>query len=230
MPLTPAEVAQANKLSQREPWLLMFEVEVPTAPPTRYRFVKNTESVEFGQSSAGVPIPYYPFDFDVEPIKEDNQGSGADVRVTFQNVTREAQASLEAYDDLVGQPCRVLLVHRSLLNSGVAAFDWKGKVLQTDSGESTVVVTAGVFSLYRRQFPPHRALRGRCRHVYAGPLCQYGVPSGDPNYLATCDFTYDGTNGCTVHGDSESAAGVEVKHPKLFGGFRGIPRRTGLGA
>ncbi len=230
MPLNPAEVAQANKLSQQEPWFLLMSVEIPTAPPTRYRFVNNKESVEFGQSSTGDPIPYYPFDFGVEPIKQDSQGGGGDVRFTAQNVTRELQAALDQYDDLIGQPIDVALVHRSRLNSGVPAFAWSGKVISSDSAEGNVVLSAGLFSLYRRQFPPHRALRSRCRHVYAGPLCQYFVAPTDGAYLPTCDFTYNGPNGCTAHGDSEVAAGLARMHPKLGGFFRGIPRRSGLGA
>lgn len=210
----------------------MLEVEVGSAPVTRYRFVHSPESVTFGQSSTGEPLVYSPGSFEVNAISQDNRGTQQQLRIQVQNLTREAQAAIELYEGLVGSEVRVLIVHRSRLSRGKPAFEWVGEILQTDSVQDSVSITAGQYSLQARTFPSNKVNRKRCRHEYAGPVCGYAVPASDPAYLPTCDFSLDGPNGCNVHGDSEDAAAgafIVRIHPERFGAFPGTPRRTGLG-
>lgn len=215
---------EKNLLATGDRWIWLYEIEVPTSPETRYRFVRDMEQVTFRGNI------YYPFPVSHSPIKEDIEGSLPTISLTVSNISREVMSTLENYSGLIGQPVRIILTHELALSTGAAVAEHDFKILGTTATDQAVSAKLGDISLYEVTVPATRMLKHYCRHQYRGSGCGYAVDPADANYIATCDKTLDGPNGCSVHGTSESDAGVAVVHPDRFGGFPGIPTPTTGGA
>lgn len=217
-PLAQSVFEAAQHLDSIEPFVWLYEFEVPTAPQTRYRFAgRYPEQVTFRGNV------YYPFPVTHSVQTETTEGDLNEISVTVGNITRQIVTELEAYEGLVGQPVRVLLVNTSDLLSGNAAMEQDFTIRDVSYDEEKVTFKLAVYNLYRTIFPSRRLMRGFCRFQYRGGGCGYAVPTASGG-LATCDKTYDGANGCIAHGDNEVSTGFTQLHPKRFGGFPGIPR------
>ena len=55
-PLTDVATARSRQLADQYPWIWLYEVEVPTTPPTRYRLTNYDRTIYFGASTQGVPL------------------------------------------------------------------------------------------------------------------------------------------------------------------------------
>jgi lambda family phage minor tail protein L len=223
--LHPFFMAEKNALATDGQWLWLYEIEVPTSPPTRYRFAKTNKPVIFRGNT------YSPFPITHTVIKQTESGSLPSVTMTVSNVSREIIGTLESYEGLIGQPVRLILTNLRAIsvNQGVIEHDFK--IISISATEEAVAAELGDVSMYENFFPSQRMMRHSCRHQYRSAGCGYSVPSTDTtNYLSTCDKSLDGPNGCRVHGTSETAAGVAVVHPGRFGGFPGIPTPTTEGS
>lgn len=217
--------AQAHRdvLASDKPWYWLYEIEVPTEPPTRYRLVSAIdgtpdEPIQFGFSGAGLPLTYYPFPVSHGPIRSDTDASLSDANLTIANISREIQGTIDAYD-MVGQEVVIRLVHKADLASGSAAAEQSFQITGIEWSARWVTAGIGQFSTLRRSFPARLGMRHHCGFLYRGPRCGY-VAAG----LPTCDKTLLGGNGCVVHGAQELAEGLPVRHPERFGGFPGMPR------
>ena len=163
-------------------------------------------------------------------LTETDAGNLPSITLTVSNVSREIIATLESYNGLIGQPVRIILTNMGALSDNNAAMQHDFKILNTTATAETVGVQLGDISLYESSFPGQRMMRHFCRHQYRAAACGYVVAASDPDYLATCDKSLDGLNGCEAHGVSETAAGVPAIHPNRFGGFPGIPTPTTEGS
>lgn len=217
-------MVEKNLLATGNEWVWLYEIEVPTDPPTRYRFVGTPQQVNFRGNT------YYPFPITHTVMKSTDSGSLPSITLTASNVSREIIATLESYQGLIGQPARIILANMGSLSSGQGAVEHDFRVMTMTATEEACAASLGDISLYETFFPGQRMMRHFCRHQYRGSACGYSVASGDANYLATCDKSLDGANGCEVHGDSETLAGTAVIHPDRFGGFPGIPTPTTEGS
>lgn len=215
---------EKNLLATGERWIWLYELEVPTDPATRYRFVRDPQQVTFRGNI------YYPFPIAHSTVKEDAEGNLPVMTVTVSSVSREIISTLESYRGLVGQPFRIILTHELALVAGTALAQHDFKILGTTASATAVSAKLGDVSLYDVSIPGTRMLKHYCRHQYRGGACGYSVDEADANYLSSCDKTLDGPNGCTFHGASETSASVPVIHPERFGGFPGIPTPTTGGA
>ena len=222
-----AAFIEKNMLATAGRWLWLYEIEVPVEGSiinNRYRFIRDTDPVTFRGNV------YSPFPVTHTVTKQDDRGGLPSVSLSVSNVSREIIATLESNNGLIGQPVRVLLTHEFILTTGESIIEHDFKVTGTVATEEGVQMGLGDLSMYDSYVPAQRMLRSYCRHQYRGPGCGYSVDEADTFYLAACDKSLDGPNGCVVHGTSESDAGVAVLHPDRFGGFPGIPVPTTLGA
>ena len=215
---------EKNLLATGQQWVWLYEIGVPTDPPTRYRFVRTPEAVTFRGNV------YSPFPIVHSVMRETNAGDLPSITMTASNVSREIIATLESHNGLIDQPVRIILTNMGSLSTDRAILEHDFKILtMTVTGEAAAA-QLGDISLYETNFPDQRMMRHACRHQYRSSGCGYSVDSADANYLSGCDKTLDGANGCTVHGASETAAGAPVIHPDRFGGFPGIPTPTTQGS
>ena len=223
--LHPFFMAEKNALATDGQWVWLYEVEVPTTPPTRYRFAKNNQEVRFRGNL------YYPFPVTHTVLKQTESGSLPSLTMTVSNVSREVMATLEAHGGLIGQPVRLILTNLRAITSNQSVIEHDFKIISVSATDLAVAAALGDVSMYENFFPAQRMMRHACRHQYRSAGCGYSVAATDTtNYLSTCDKTLDGPNGCRVHGTSETAAGVAVVHPGRFGGFTGIPTPTTEGS
>jgi phage-related protein len=227
-PLSGSTTAAKNLLHQQEPWYLLAEVDVPTTPKTILRLVRGTEDVDFGVTSAGVPVTYSRAAFSWSGIQQTSEGDLPSSTLTISNVTREAGALMETHDGFVGEEVILMIVHNLSLPTGVPDLSYKFTVTKSAFDEQNATAELGIFNPYTRPFPDSLFFRLRCPFLYRGKECKYAVDSGDPDFLSTCDKSLNGSNGCVAHGASETAAGVTKVHPERFGGFPGISKRSEL--
>jgi len=220
-------MVEKNLLATGSQWVWLYEIEVPTDPPTRYRFVQMEQQITFRGNI------YYPFPITHTTMSQSESGNLPSITLTASNVSREIIATLESYKGLIGQPCRIILTNLDAskgLEPDVAVMQQDFRIMTMTATEEACVAQLGDISLYETFFPGQRMMRHYCRHQYRSAECGYSVDSGDANYLAACDKSLDGGNGCEAHGASETAAGVAVIHPNRFGGFPGIPTPTTQGS
>lgn len=213
-----------HALESGEPWKLLYEVEVPTDPPTRLRFVKGSPqaTTETFRGNA-----YYPFPVTHASERVDTEGNLQETTLTVANVSREIVTLLEEHGGLVGQPVRIILIHNTELvaGNGQPSLETDYRIASTTYNEDAVTSRLANHNAYRTNFPALRLMRRTCRWtVYRGQECGYAVPVASGGLL-TCDFSLSGPNGCQVHGANELANGFTVRHPARFGGAPGIPRQ-----
>lgn len=221
----PVEVLQEkNQLATTGRWIWLYEVDVPTDPVTRYRLVRSPEAVSFrGQT-------YSPFPITHAPSELGSTGDLPTVQVTVSNVSREIISTLESYQGLIGQPAKIILAHSfSLGDTGQPVAEEPFEIITSSANAASVTFNLGSRDLYEMTVPASRMMKNHCRHQYRDGACGYALATTNANYLSTCDKTLDGPNGCKVHGDSYTSAGLTPIHPDRFGGFPGIPTPTTLG-
>ena len=205
-----------NALATGSRFVWLYEIEVPTATPTRYRFCAQTEAVTFDGND------YSPFPITHAAHSEGSDGDLPTLNLNVSNVSREIAGTLEAYNGLIGQRVKIMLVlmtesyHTSPQFSGQAILNWDFKVTGTTLSEETASMTLGDISLYEVNIPASRISKRYCRFKYRDDGCGY---IGE---VKNCDKSLDGANGCKAHG------GDSPNHPARFGGFPGAPiKKTG---
>ena len=121
--LHPFFMAEKNALATDGQWVWLYEVEVPTTPPTRYRFAKNNQEVRFRGNL------YYPFPVTHTVLKQTESGSLPSLTMTVSNVSREVMATLEAHGGLIGQPVRLILTNLRAITSNQSVIEHDFKII-----------------------------------------------------------------------------------------------------
>lgn len=223
LPINPLLVEEKNQLSSQNVWIWLYEVEVPTPTASRYRFCRCSDPISFRGNT------YYPFPISHKGQRESDSGDLGTVTLVISNVTREIVSSLEEYNGLIDQSCRIMLVSTVDTSASSVVMEQDFRVVSTRIDEESVTMSIGNRSLYESRVPSQSMMRNYCRHQYRSSACGYSVSPSSPFYLPNCDKSYNGSNGCISHGASEQSAGVPQIHPARFGGFRGIPVPTTSG-
>jgi len=214
---------EKNLLATGQKFVWLYEIEVPTDPPTRYRFVRDPLPVTFRGNE------YSPFPIAHSETRSDSKGNLPTITLTVSNVTREIVSVLNAHNGLVAQDVRIILTHDLALPTGHGVWEHDYQIRSTSIDEKAVSATLGDLHIYNAKLPAQRMMRFYCRHQYKDANCGYAVGTAHANYLPTCDKSLDGADGCRVHGISEVLAGLPDLHPERFGGFPGIPEQTTQG-
>lgn len=214
-------------LIQNDPYVWLYEIDLPTDPLTKFRAAAYHETVYFGTTSLGATIPYYPFSIAHGETQADSEGGSPTVTLTAQNITRELAALLETYNYLIGQRVRTVLVRLSNTPSGTPNIDDLFEVLDGEVNATVATLSIGQSSQERKSFPDHRITRDYCTSHYGSGRCGYDTKRSGA--LQLCDKTRKGPLGCEAHGTDEAIAGLPVLHPKRFRSFPGIQRQGGVG-
>lgn len=210
--LTTTATSDKNALASESPWMWVYEIEIPTSPPTRYRLVRNLEAISWRG------FTFSPANIGHGTMAEDAQASIASVTLTIQNVTREIIAIVDAYAGLGDQAVDIYLVPKADLASGQAVLHERYSVIRVSANESAVSLELGQWNAYRTKVPGKAIMRSHCGWKFRSEECGY---IGTDH--ATCDQTLTGADGC------EAKASDSTEHPARFGGFPLTPRTSGIG-
>lgn len=126
------------------------------------------------------------------------------LQVTAEDPTGVIRSKMEQYAGGAGFP-----VTMSVVNTGNLAqppeIQESFKVVSSNAAGYQVTFTMGIDNPVATRFPNRIQWRDQCSYRYKGTRCKYAGP------LATCDFTYFGTNGCKAHDNAAN-----------YGGFLGL--------
>ena len=216
---------QQMTLHDPEAWIWLYELEVPSDPPTRYRLTNYKTAVLFGTNSSGTPLEYSRFPVRCGPIEQSGRGDLPGIRVTVGNVQREVGAMVELYDGLTDQPVVVRLVHKLALAVPSAQIRWDAKVQRVRVSDKAVTFDVASTDIQAARFPSKRYSATSCPVDFGLAECGYVVPNSPADSVgggfSTCPKDL---LSCTERGDDEEARGLTRQHPKRWGGRRGIPR------
>lgn len=199
-------------LVQSSPYVWLYEIEVPTDPPTMARLAAFPDSVTWGTSSTGTPLVYSSFPVRHRGMKQSTDASLPTVLLQVSNVSLEIAALVQAHAGLIGQRVRIFQISLADAPNGSPIQDQEFEILSTETSAGQVTVRLGHYNPRNSPFPGGRYTRDHCRFGYKTARCGY------VGALASCDFTLNGPNGCVVHDNTER-----------FGAFPGIPRTIGVG-
>jgi phage-related protein len=197
--LSIAAVIDKNKITSENVFLVLIEVYVQDSDGnavSTIRFCKNSENITFD----GELFTASNFELDIK--LETNQEPS--ITLTAQDQTKALAQYIDAYDGLVRNKVRMLVVNSASLGSP-AELDETFVVTSSRISGYVSTLELGVESAVSQRFPRHRQFKDRCFKTFKGPRCQYAGPD------ATCSYSRTGVNGCIAKGN-------EIN----FGGFPGI--------
>jgi lambda family phage minor tail protein L len=204
-----------NALATGARFVWLYEIEVPTSTPTRYRFCAQTEPVTFDGNE------YSPFPITHSSMQEGADGDLPTLTLTVSNISREIAGTLETYNGLIRQPVKIMLVLMTnsydtspQSNRAIVSADYK--ITSMSLNDEAASASLGDISLYEVNVPKNKISKRYCRFAYKGAQCGYA------GLMARCDKSLDGPMGCRAH------ASDSPDHPNRFGGFPGAPtKKTG---
>lgn len=203
-----------------------MEVEVPTVPPTRFRFTNYDKNVTRGLNADGDPIIYYSYPSAPGEFRETQKGDLQNLTVNIANVTLELMTYLEQHDGLEGQPCSIRLTSVSALSDPNADMLWNGEVVRCSVDNTVVSFSVGSPNLTQRDFPRNRYNATGCRSLPLGTAeCGYVIPLSPTESVGGGFSSCGGTRAnCQERGDDEEARGLTRQHPRRWGAFPGTQR------
>jgi hypothetical protein len=197
--LNISTVIDKNKVSSENVFLLLLEIFVVDhngdAVET-LRIVKNAEDITFESNT------YTASNFELD-FKLDS-GSEPSIMLTAQDQTRQLAQYVDAYDGLIKNKIRIIIVNSGSLSSPAEIDELM--IVKTGSVSNYVTtLELGIESALGNRFPNYRQFKDRCFKKFKGPRCQYAGAD------ETCTYVRTGSNGCIAKNN-------EVN----FGGFPGI--------
>jgi lambda family phage minor tail protein L len=214
--------AAAQQLRSQTPFAWLYEAEMPTTPPTRFRLTNYNETITYGTSSTGSPLTYSPFPIAHGGIEQTSEGDLPTIQVDIGNASREVATRVETHGGLIGQPVDIKLVYIGDLSNPAPVLEETVQIVGCTMTADVVTFTLSAYNLYKQQFPARRYIARHCPFQFGGPECGYKIALGN---FPTCTFTLAA---CDERGDDEVATGQARQHPERWGGFAGIPRLTSV--
>jgi lambda family phage minor tail protein L len=221
--LTYLTTQRARSLSDPYPWIWLYDIEVPTTPPTRYRLTNYDREVTFNVDSVGAALTYEPFPIAQSAVSQSAEGDLPQIQLQISNESLIVRAILEDHDGLVGQPIVIRLVHVLELGNPDAALRFDGQIVGCKATLDRVTWNVSALNLTQAVLPGQRYIRNHCRYRYGDERCGYDLNvSALASAHPTCEKTL---SQCEERGDTEVANGFARQHPARFGGWPGIPRQ-----
>ncbi len=231
--LNSATVTRKNQLHQPQPWVWLIELDVTVSGGTLtgFRVCSGNANLTVGG------LLYYAYPISVGVERRDVNGQLPQIEMTIGNATRDIIAHIEA-GNVLDRSVKIKAVFADDL-ANVVDFG-RASIMSARVAQATATLSLGSYLMRDANIPARFWLRGRCQFIYAGTQCAFNRSAAVPwsataagiafisshagFNAATCDLTLSGSNGCTVHGQCESAMGLYASHPLRFGGSPTIPR------
>ncbi len=218
-PLTPGVSISKNAVQSSDPFVMLLDISIPSAPPSRLRLAAHDDEVEWGGNT------YQRAPMMTSEFVEDVEGNLPTLQVTVPNSTREVGAVMKSYSGLTNQSVRITFVSLADLSSAQPVREIDFTVVDGTVSVESATLRLQIFSPRKATLPGGRIARQGCWYKFKGKRCGFALSESDTGEI-TCDHTFDGANGCTTQGARYVTAGLTPIHPDRFGGFRSIPRQA----
>lgn len=187
--LPAALIQRKNAISGDGAFLTL--VELDAGSETIY-IVENTEAILWNGNQ------YQPFPIQIEPIKQNADGSFTSLTVRVSNVTRSIQPYIESNDGLVGCAVRFIVVNSACLDLSVTDLVCEFEIQGADITEQWVSFVLGQQNLLKKRYPLYNANPRWCGFRFKSARCGY------TGALATCKHTLED---CRAHDNSKRFGG-----------------------
>ena len=206
LPISTWAIAEKNKISSDNAWLLAMEFLIPDTGEGQYvRIIANNEDITWNGSI------WQAFPFEVDEIGETSKGEVPRIDIRVSNVNRMFEYYLQAYDvftKLYGYypiTVKIMVINSGNLSETVPEVSYEFDLQQPKTNAQWATFTLGASNPYRKRFPEYRILKNQCQYKQFGGIeCGYQIPAGT---FPTCDRTL---HTCKEYSNS-----------KRFGGFPG---------
>lgn len=193
-------------------WEITLAVEESPGNTIVARLVANPEPITVGGKT------FHPFPVSQSPYELTADGDLPTLSLSVDNRTRWLTPWLRDGNAFLGRRVKLWIVDAGSLPATLSL----AEPFTFQIAELSVTAEAATFrlqieSVYQIQVPEDRFSPRRCRWDFGGPECGYLVNS-------VAAFTTCGklVADCIARGLDEAARGIPVRHPRRFGGFRGV--------
>lgn len=197
--LSVATAIEKNRIASDTAFLILIEVDCLNAEgevDETLRLVQNDENIQWQGDL------YLAARFEID-ISEDLDAEPTLNVVAF-DASGYVRERMEGYDGGTGCPARVTIVNSGNLDQPPELRE-EFEIVAASTQDFEVTFQLGVDNLLTRRFPNRMQSRDQCPLLYKGGLCRYAGPK------ESCDYTYEGANGCKAHNNEAN-----------YGGFRGL--------
>lgn len=202
--LSVATAIEKNRIASDKAFVLLLDVEIVDELGNvgeTIHLARNSEDVlykgtDYTASNFSVKLN---LDISEEPKLE----------VTAEDPTGVLRQKMEQYAGAAGFPVTLTVVNTGNLDQPPEIQE-SFKVVSSSASGYQVTFTMGIDNPVAQRFPNRIQWQNQCSYRYKGTRCKYAGP------LATCDFTYQGPNGCKAHANQAN-----------FGGFLGLQNLQG---
>jgi len=198
MPLTISTqaIAEKNKLSSSDPWLILLEIARPGEEPLRV--VWNTENITWQG------VEWIAFPFRLGDVEETKAAEVPAVSLTVYDIKRYLIPTIDELDGGIGAEVIVYIVHSAYLDNDTPELEMAFEIIETHIGhDCSITFKLGAENLLHYRNPPDRYLQGHCRYKeFKGSLCGYTGSETE------CNRTFERCR--------------ELGNAKNFGGFPGV--------
>lgn len=223
---TVLEIA-SKQLDGMSPYFWLFEVRVPTDPPTRFRITNYTQPIARGVDSGGHSIIFYPFPIAQGDLLQQAKGDLTEMTFNITNVTLELATILDSYDGLSGQPVVVRLVHSEGVTDPNAELRSDGEVTRCRVTGDVFSFSVSAKNLLKELFPKRRLMAYRCGSTFGGAECGYSIPTTTGETVGTGFSTCSRElEACEERGLDEVARSLTRLHPLRFNAAPGMRSGT----
>tara|TARA_R100001086_G_scaffold249921_1_gene191835 strand:- start:678 stop:1295 length:618 start_codon:yes stop_codon:yes gene_type:complete len=196
--LTVASVIETHNIASEAAYIILIECDIiqDGSVAETIRICNNTENLTYDGEE------YVAASFTMD-VKQEN-GEEPGVTLASFDPTGVLRQRIEEFNGGVGFPVRMMVVNANNLDNP-AEITEEFIITGASAQGYGISLTLGAENPLRMRFPLRVMFRNRCSFKYKGPRCKYAGAMG------SCDYTFDGANGCQAHGNEAN-----------FGGFRGL--------
>lgn len=197
--LSVATVIEKNLIASDKAFILLLAIEI-TGEDGLYaetlRLCRNSENIVYKGETYTASA--FTFSLKLDTESEPSLDIGADDPTGF------IREKMELYGGGMGFDCTLTIVNTGNMDQD-PEIEEVFEVIGASAEGYNISFSLGVQTPLNSRFPRRTQMRDQCPLRYKGLLCKYA------GSMPSCDFSYDGTNGCGAHANKHN-----------FGGFRGL--------
>ncbi len=209
-------ITEKNKTTSTASWIWLFETQIDA--DDALRAAKYTTDVSWPTAAPDV-FDAYPIAFDF--IGESGDGRQRTTTVSIPNADKQLLEKIRANTGLVDKRVIIRLTHSSQLDK-TSIPEWLFDIADSTVTRDVITWTLGLMNIFSLKVPFNQYLRGSCRFQFGTPdsPCPYQKDAPGTAFT-TCEKTWEA---CEARGLDQVRLGMQRTLPRMFGGFRSIPR------